>query len=60
MPQKSAPRISPKPMFPVMSSLAAAVSLAKSQLPIETPNQLMTVLNTYHNTLLQEVARSPN
>ena len=40
-------------LFPTMDSLDSVVDMGISQLPINTPNQLVTVLMTYHNTLLK-------
>jgi hypothetical protein len=45
----------PKPLFPTLGSTQEVVDLAKSQLPIMDNNTLLTVLGTYHNTLLNEV-----
>lgn len=46
------------PLFPTMNSLQSVVDWGNSQLPINTPNALLSVLSVYHNTLLQEVTRS--
>ncbi len=40
-------------LFPVMDSLESVIDLGLSQLPITTPNELMAVLMTYHNTLIK-------
>lgn len=40
-------------LFPTMDTLESVVELGMSQLPITTPNALMSILNTYHNTLLK-------
>jgi len=45
----------PKPLFPTLGSTKEATDLALSQMPIMNNNTLLTVLGTYHNTLLQEV-----
>lgn len=43
----------PMPLFPVMNSLQEVVQLGNSKLPIKTRNELLSVLMTYHNTLLK-------
>jgi hypothetical protein len=40
-------------LFPTMDSLDSVLDMALSQMPIMSPNQLVTVLMTYHNTLLK-------
>lgn len=40
---------------PTMNSLDEVLALAKSKLPITCPNELVTLLFTYHNTLLKEI-----
>ena len=45
----------PQPLFPTMGSIQEVVDLAKSQLPIQDNNSLITILGTYHNTLLSQV-----
>ena len=44
-----------KPVYPTMDSLQAVIDLAKAKLPICSDNDLMSVLMTYHNTLLDQV-----
>lgn len=39
-------------LFPSMTSLEEVVAYAKAQLPIKDENTLLTILFTYHNTLL--------
>lgn len=41
-------------LFPTMGSLDEVLSMAESQLPITSKNQLHTLLMTYHNTLLAQ------
>lgn len=52
------PKILPVPqeVYPTHATLDEAVDVAKAQLPIEDPNQLVTVMMSYHNTLLQEIS----
>jgi hypothetical protein len=45
-------------IFPTLTTLEEVIALAKSQLPIMDEQKLMTVLMTYHNTLLAYV-RNP-
>lgn len=40
-------------LFPTLDTLESVVDLGISQLPITSANQLVTVLMTYHNTLLK-------
>lgn len=42
-------------LFPTMNNLNEVVALANSKLPITDPNELQTLLFTYHNTLLKEL-----
>lgn len=42
-------------LVPTMESLNDVLALAKSKLPITCPNELTTILLTYHNTLLKEL-----
>lgn len=46
----------PNPMFPTRSTLGQAISSATAQLPVRTHNQMVTILMTYHNTLLATLA----
>lgn len=41
------------PVFPTKDSLADVVLQAETELP-QTPNEMFTILMTYHNTLLTE------
>ena len=45
-------------LFPTMDSLDAVIDLGISQLPINTPNALVGILMTYHNSLLKQVEES--
>lgn len=51
-------RAVPMNIFPTLTTLEEVVALAKSQLPIMDEQQLVTVLMTYHNTLLAYVKNS--
>lgn len=44
-------------LFPTLDSLQAVVDLALTQLPITNKNTAISVLMTYHNTLLAQVAK---
>lgn len=45
-------RAVPMNLFPTMDSLNEVVAVAKIQLPILNEQSLLTLLMTYHNTLL--------
>lgn len=45
----------PMPLFPVLDNLNAVVDLGISQLPINNTNQLISLLMTYHNTLIKQL-----
>lgn len=51
-------RAVPMNIFPTLTTLEEVIALAKSQLPIMDEQQLVTVLMTYHNTLLAYVRNS--
>lgn len=42
-------------LYPTAGSLDEVVSLGESQLPIMDKNTLVSLLMTYHNTLLQQL-----
>lgn len=44
-------------LFPTLDSLQAVVDLAVTQLPIGNKNTAISVLMTYHNTLLAQLAK---
>ena len=50
-------RAHPMNLFPTMVTLGSVVELGISQLPIMTPNALVCLLMTYHNTLLATIDR---
>ena len=43
-------------LFPTLDSLQSVVDLGLSQLPVMTPNALLGLLMSYHNTLLKVIA----
>ena len=51
--------ITPVPMtlYPTMNSLDEVVELAKAKLPGLSRNELLSLLFTYHNTLLKEITK---
>lgn len=51
-------RAVPMSLYPTMGSLTEAIDWGISQLPITNPNQLHSVLMTYHNTVLKYVQDS--
>ena len=44
-------------LFPTMGSLQDVVDLADSKLPITSRNEVISLLMTYHNTLLSVTAQ---
>lgn len=48
-------RAAPMGLFPTMSSLQQVIDLANSQLPVQTPNEMLGLLMIYHNSLLYQV-----
>jgi hypothetical protein len=42
-------------LFPTMDTLDSVLNMATAKLPITCPNELRTLLFTYHNTLLKEI-----
>lgn len=42
-------------LFPTLGSLQEVVDFSESKLPITDKNELLSLLMTYHNTLLKEV-----
>jgi hypothetical protein len=44
-------------LFPSLDSLDAVIDLGLSQLPITNPNQLVGLLMTYHNSLVQVIEK---
>lgn len=47
-----------QPLFPTMGSTQEVIDMAQSQIPIKDKNALITVLGTYHNTLLAQVSKN--
>lgn len=54
------PPFKPEPMglFPTLDNLNSVVDLGLSQLPINTPNALVSLLMVYHNTLLRQLEQT--
>jgi hypothetical protein len=50
-------RAVPMNLFPTMDSLNEVVAIAKLQLPITHEQSLITLLMTYHNTMLATIDR---
>ena len=44
----------PLSLFPTMDSIGEVVTFAESKLPICSKNEVITLLGTYHNTLLKQ------
>lgn len=53
--KQTALRAVPMGLFPTMGSLQQVIDLANSQLPINTPNAVLGLLMTYHNTMLKAI-----
>jgi len=47
----------PLPVFPTLNSLQEVLDLAQSRLPIDSRNEVTTLLLTYHNTLLRQLGK---
>lgn len=50
-------RAVPMNLFPTMDSLNEVIAVAKLQLPIINEQSIVTLLMTYHNTLLATINR---
>lgn len=57
--QTAALRAVPMSLFPTMGSLQEVVELAESKMPITSRNELISLLYTYHNTMLAQLPRNP-
>lgn len=44
----------PMSLYPTMGSLQEVIDFAKAQLPITNENTLMSIIGSYHNTLLDQ------
>jgi hypothetical protein len=44
-------------LYPVMESVADVIAFTESRLPITTKNEAITLLRTYHNTLLNQLSK---
>ena len=49
----------PKTLFPTFGSLKEALEFAESKLPITDKNELISLMMSYHNTLLDVTAKKP-
>jgi hypothetical protein len=49
-------RAVPMNLFPTAGTLNEVVELGNSRLPITNPNELFSLLSTYHNTLLKTMS----
>ena len=58
LPIKPLLRAVPMALFPTMGSLQDVLDLAESRLPICTKNDVITLLGTYHNTLLKTIQQT--
>lgn len=47
--------ITPMPLFPTMDSLQDVIDYGVAKLPIDSKNDLYSLLMSYHNTLLNEL-----
>lgn len=48
-------KIKPMNLYPTLDSTKQVVELAQSKLPEDSKNEVISLLYTYHNTLLKEV-----
>lgn len=46
----------PLTLFPTLDSVQDVLDLAESKLPISSKNEMVTLLGTYHNTLLHQLS----
>lgn len=53
MPRKRPETVAPMNLFPTLGNLQEVVTLAQSKVPITQPNEVVSLLMTYHNTLLK-------
>ena len=44
-------------LYPTMDSLLEVIKYGESQAPLTTPNEIFSLLMTYHNTLLDQLAK---
>lgn len=47
-------------LFPVLDTLESVIDLGISQLPIQSPNQLVVIMMIYHNSLLKSMEEAKN
>lgn len=52
-------RTVPMNLFPTMGSLQEVVELAESKIPVTSRNEMISLLMTYHNTMLAQLPRNP-
>lgn len=45
----------PMSIYPTMGSLQEVIDFAKAQLPITNENTLMSIIGSYHNSLLKVI-----
>lgn len=58
---QAALRAVPMGLFPTLNSLEEVVALAKNTLPADTDNKAVSLLFTYHNTMLKVLSEgTPN
>lgn len=50
-------RAVPLGLFPTAGSLQEAVELAFSRMPVLNQNEMLSILMTYHNTLLAQIEK---
>ena len=47
-------------LYPTMDSLTEAIKYIESQVPLNTPNEVFSLLMVYHNTLLKQLNEKSN
>lgn len=46
-------------IYPSMNSVTEAISFIESQVPIQSKNEMFSLLMMFHNTLLKELTNAP-
>lgn len=47
------------PLFPTMNTLQEVIDLSNSKIPVMTENEMLSLLMTYHNTMLKVMKETP-
>lgn len=46
-------------IYPSMNSVTEALSFIEAQVPVQSKNEMFSLLMMYHNTLLKEIHNAP-